>query len=39
VGPASGLTSAGALEFLVASISYFYMDRFLALRGLSPVTL
>jgi drug/metabolite transporter (DMT)-like permease len=40
---ASGLTSAGALECLAASISYavsyIYMDRFLAHRGLSPVTL
>ena len=40
---ATGLTSAGALECLAASISYavsyIYMDRFLAQRGLSPVTL
>ena len=40
---ASGLTSAGALECLAASISYavsyIYMDRFLAHRSLSPVTL
>lgn len=40
---ASGLTSAGALECLAASISYaisyIYMDRYLAHRGLSPVTL
>lgn len=40
---ASGLTSAGGLECLAASISYavsyIYMDRFLAHRGLSPVTL
>ena len=40
---ASGLTSAGGLECLAASISYaisyIYMDRFLARRGISPVTL
>jgi drug/metabolite transporter (DMT)-like permease len=40
---ASGLTSAGAIECLAAAasygISYVYMDRFLARRGLSPVTL
>jgi drug/metabolite transporter (DMT)-like permease len=40
---ASGLTSAGALECLAASISYavsfIYMDRFLARRGIGPVTL
>jgi drug/metabolite transporter (DMT)-like permease len=40
---AAGLTSAGGLECLAASISYavsyIYMDRFLARRGLSPVTL
>lgn len=39
----SGLTSAGDLECLAASISYtisyIYMDRFLARRGISPVTL
>ena len=39
----SGLTSAGGLECLAASISYaisyIYMDRFLARRGISPVTL
>jgi len=42
-GTASGLTSAGGLECLAASISYaisyIYMDRFLAHRGISPVTL
>jgi drug/metabolite transporter (DMT)-like permease len=40
---ASGLTSAGGLECLGAAISYavsyIYMDRFLAQRGMSPVTL
>ena len=40
---ASGVTSAGALECLAASvsyaISYIYMDRYLAQRGMSPVTL
>jgi len=40
---AAGLTSAGGLECLGASvsyaISYSYMDRFLACRGMSPVTL
>jgi drug/metabolite transporter (DMT)-like permease len=40
---ATGLISAGALECLAASfsyaISYIYMDRFLARRGMSPVTL
>jgi drug/metabolite transporter (DMT)-like permease len=40
---ASGLASAGALECLAASvsyaISYIYMDRYLAQRGMSPVTL
>ena len=40
---ASGLTSAGALECLAASVSYavsyIYMDRFLARRGIGPVTL
>jgi drug/metabolite transporter (DMT)-like permease len=39
----SGLASAGGLECLAASvsygISYIYMDRFLARRGISPVTL
>ena len=39
----SDLTSAGALECLAAAfsyaISYIYMDRFLARRGMSPVTL
>lgn len=40
---AAGLTSAGSLECLAASISYaisyIYMDRFLARRGLSSVML
>jgi drug/metabolite transporter (DMT)-like permease len=40
---ASGLMSAGGLECLAASvsyaISYIYMDRFLARRGISPVVL
>ncbi len=40
---AAGLTSAGGLECLAASVSYavsyIYMDRFLARRGISPVTL
>ena len=40
---ASGLTSAGDLECLAASISYaisyIYMDRFLARRGIGPVVL
>ena len=40
---AGGLTSAGALECLAASISYavsyIYMDRFLARRGIGPVVL
>jgi drug/metabolite transporter (DMT)-like permease len=40
---ASGLTSAGGLECLAASISYaisyIYMDRFLARRGLSATVL
>jgi drug/metabolite transporter (DMT)-like permease len=40
---ASGLTSAGGLECLAASISYavsyIYMDRFLARRGLSAIVL
>jgi drug/metabolite transporter (DMT)-like permease len=40
---ASGLASAGAFECLAASvsyaISYIYMDRYLAQRGMSPVTL
>jgi drug/metabolite transporter (DMT)-like permease len=39
----SGFASAGAIECLAASasygISYVYMDRFLARRGISPVTL
>ncbi|MGH3237408.1 MAG: DMT family transporter, partial [Streptosporangiaceae bacterium] len=39
----SGLTSAGALECLAASVSYavsyIYMDRFLARRGLSALVL
>jgi drug/metabolite transporter (DMT)-like permease len=39
----SGLTSAGGLECLAASvsyaISYIYMDRFLARRGLSAIAL
>ena len=39
----SGLTSAGALECLAASvsyaISYIYMDRFLARQGLSAIVL
>jgi drug/metabolite transporter (DMT)-like permease len=38
-----GLSSAGAIECLAAAasygISYVYMDRFLARRGISPVTL
>jgi drug/metabolite transporter (DMT)-like permease len=40
---AAGLTSAGGLECLAASVSYavsyIYMDRFLARRGISPVVL
>jgi drug/metabolite transporter (DMT)-like permease len=40
---ASGLLSAGGLECLAASvsyaISYIYMDRFLARRGIGPVVL
>ena len=40
---AGGLFSAGALECLAASISYavsyVYMDRFLARRGIGPVVL
>jgi drug/metabolite transporter (DMT)-like permease len=40
---AGGLTSTGALECLAASISYavsyIYMDRFLARRGIGPVVL
>ena len=40
---AAGLTSAGALECLAASISYavsyVYMDKFLARRGIGPVVL
>ena len=40
---ASGLTSSGDLECLAASISYaisyIYMDRFLARRGIGPVVL
>lgn len=39
----SGLASIGAIECLAAAasygISYVYMDRFLARRGISPVTL
>jgi drug/metabolite transporter (DMT)-like permease len=39
----SGLTSAGGLECLAASVSYavsyIYMDRFLARRGLSAIVL
>ncbi len=34
-----GLFSAGGLECLAASISYIYMDRFLARRGIGPVVL
>ena len=40
---ATGVASAGGLECLAASvsyaISYVYMDKFLARRGLSPITL
>jgi drug/metabolite transporter (DMT)-like permease len=40
---ASGLFSAGGLECLAASVSYavsyIYMDRFLARRGIGAVTL
>jgi hypothetical protein len=36
---ASGLVSAGALECLSASVSYIYMDRFLARRGIGSVVL
>jgi drug/metabolite transporter (DMT)-like permease len=40
---AAGLTSAGGIECLAASISYaisyIYMDRFLARRGIGPVVL
>ena len=40
---ATGVTSAGGLECLGASvsyaISYIYMDKFLARRGLSPIAL
>lgn len=40
---ATSVTSAGGLECLAASISYaisyVYMDRFLARRGMSPITL
>jgi drug/metabolite transporter (DMT)-like permease len=40
---AGGLTSAGALECLAASVSYaasyVYMDRYLARRGIGPVVL
>lgn len=40
---AAGLTSAGGLECLAASISYaisyIYMDRFLAHQGLSAIVL
>jgi drug/metabolite transporter (DMT)-like permease len=39
----SGFASIGAVEFLAAAasygISYVYMDRYLARRGISPVTL
>ncbi|MGO9298301.1 MAG: DMT family transporter [Streptosporangiaceae bacterium] len=39
----TGLTSAGAIECLAAALSYgisfVYMDRYLARRGMSPVTL
>jgi drug/metabolite transporter (DMT)-like permease len=42
-GSPSGVASAGGLECLAASvsyaISYIYMDRYLARKGLSPVTL
>ena len=36
---AGGLFSAGGLECLAASVSYIYMDRFLARRGIGPVLL
>ena len=40
---ATGVASAGGLECLAASISYaisfIYMDKFLARRGMSPITL
>jgi drug/metabolite transporter (DMT)-like permease len=40
---AAGITSAGGLECLAASVSYaisfIYMDKFLARRGLKPITL
>jgi drug/metabolite transporter (DMT)-like permease len=36
---AGGLLSAGGLECLAASVSYIYMDRFLARRGIGPVVL
>jgi drug/metabolite transporter (DMT)-like permease len=40
---AAGLTSAGALECLAASVSYavsyVYMDKFMARRGIGPVIL
>jgi drug/metabolite transporter (DMT)-like permease len=40
---ASGVASAGALECLAASVSYaityVFMDKFLARRGMSPITL
>ncbi len=42
-GSTSAVTSAGGLECLAASvsyaISYIYMDRYIARRGLSPITL
>lgn len=42
-GSSSSLASAGGLECLAASvsyaISYIYMDRYVARRGFSPVTL
>ena len=36
---AGGLFSAGGLECLAPSVSYVYMDRFLARRGIGPVVL
>ena len=36
---AGGLFSAGGLECLAASVSYIYMDRFLARRGIGSVLL
>jgi drug/metabolite transporter (DMT)-like permease len=35
----SGLLSAGGLECLAASVSYIYMDKFLARRGIGSVVL